>query len=115
MKNIKSQHFECTQCKAKSLSSMKELFCRKCNSPLKLSNICYTFYPYNGKQPQNNYFAQESRLKSLFGENIVTQGDFFQQLRQVSEQRGINPKTMPLRYEKRPAKKRDTGHGCDEI
>ena len=72
MKNIKSQHFECTQCKSKSLSSMKELFCSKCNSPLKLSNICYTFYPYNGKQPQNNYFAQESRLKSLFGENIVT-------------------------------------------
>tara|TARA_Y100000588_G_scaffold77199_1_gene80467 strand:- start:224 stop:1312 length:1089 start_codon:yes stop_codon:yes gene_type:complete len=51
---------------------MKELHCSKCNSPLKLSNISYNFYPYNGKQPQNNYSAQESRLKSLFGENIVT-------------------------------------------
>ena len=36
---------------------------------------------------------------AVVGENIVTQGDFFQQLRQVAEQRGINPKTTPLKYE----------------
>lgn len=72
MKNIASQHFECTQCKSKSFPNMTDLFCCKCHNPLKLSSISFEDYPYQGKHPQSNYFSQKYRLKTLFGENIVT-------------------------------------------
>ena len=50
-------------------------------------------------------FAQKPQGESVdgvlavVGENIVTQSDFFEQLKIVSERRGINPTSMPMQYE----------------
>ena len=37
---------------------------------------------------------------AVVGEEIITQGDFFQQLSVVAEQRGINPSITPKKYER---------------
>lgn len=36
---------------------------------------------------------------AVVGENIVTQSEFFEQLKIISERRGINPTSMPIKYE----------------
>ena len=72
MKSITSHHFECTICRRKSTPSMTELFCGQCQSPLNLSNIQFEKFPYDGKNPQSNYFAQKNRLETLFNDDIIT-------------------------------------------
>ena len=46
-------------------------------------------------------FSQETidGVLAVVGENIVTQSDFFEQLKIVSERRGISPTSMPIQYE----------------
>ena len=39
-------------------------------------------------------------LLAIVGDNIITQSDFFEQLKMVSERSGINPSNMPLKYER---------------
>ena len=35
---------------------------------------------------------------AVVGDNIITQSDFFEQLKIISERRGINPSSMPIKY-----------------
>ena len=47
-------------------------------------------------------FSQErlvDGIVAVVGDNVITQNDFFQQLSVLSEQRGINPSSMPIKYE----------------
>ena len=39
-------------------------------------------------------------ILAIVGDNIITQSDFFEQLKMVSERSGINPSNMPLKYER---------------
>ena len=53
--------------------------------------FCFCFEQKNSNQTVDGVLA-------IVGENIVTQSDFFEQLKILSERSGINSSNMPLKY-----------------